>query len=1286
MPATASIALKSLVPASSQQHRSRLFRPHTALACLMLFLLASLSHAQMQFNGIAGVLPINGETLGAQDHAVADQIGNVYITDPTTNQVFKVDIHGNASVLISSSMLFNSTALNGPNGIAIDLAGNLYIADTYNDRIVTVPAGGTPNLLPLNGGSLAQPTNLAVDTYGDVYVSFLSLPEIAKITPPLGTITPVATAPYVLSNPQGLAVDLSGALYIADTGNARILKAVGGNATIISTGSIALSIPVGVTVDGLGNIFITDAQNSQIVEAPTSGTPSILATGSEVLANPDGISFDSKANAYIMDAGNNRIVTVQDSAVNFGTAVVGGSGVTIPLTFTIDPGTQVGGTSITSGGVASADFTVSNTTCTYGTTAATCTINATFLPKTVGVRKAVLVIQNQSAGTLISLPLNGTATGPILAFTPGILSTVAGTYNAYGPPSVGGFPIATSALLEEPRNIALDDAGNFFFLDYGNWIVRKVNPAGYISTVLGNGYSAHWFNQPNEGDCGPALSASISALWGMGIDAADNIYIADYGMNQIREAGLPILSSTCTNPPAPLNSDIYTLAGIWDPYYERNPYGGDGGPALNAELTTPWDVLPDNAGNVYIADYGNSVVRKVSPNGIITTIAGKYAAGAGYSGDGQPAVLAQLNHPEGLALDGQGNLFIADSVNNVVREVTPDGTISTIAGNFIKGAGYTGDDGPATSAQLSEPGGLAVDGGGNLYITDTGNNVIRMVTPQGTISTVTVIGPCNPPAGTQLCYNGNVPDVHNRIGSSTGTLTYQPSGIAAAPNGNLYFSDFEGNVIDKIDVSDPPSLKFPPVVINNSSSQQDVTLQSLGTAPLNISQISISPNFTFGSDTTCNLASATVLIQGQSCVLGIVFSPLQTGNLSGSVVITDNSQGASGTMQTIPMTGIADLVPPVPSTLISPTPGLTTILGPSNVPFQWTTGVEVTLYQLTLGTTAPGASNLFFYKGAATSVNVPNLPANGVKVYARLSSQINGAWQSTDYLYTESGAPVPAVLTSPTPGLTTVLGASNVLVQWSTGTGVNLYQLNLSAIAPGGSELHIYKGAATSISVSTLPANGARVYARLYSQINGVWQYNDYLYTESGSSIPATLTFPTPGGSTLGTSNQAFIWNTGTGVSLYQLNISAIAAGGSDLFSYKGTATSANVPSLPVNGATVYARLYSYINGTWQYNDYLYTESGTPVPATLTSPTPGLGTVLGTSNVPFQWSAGTGVSLYQLNLSAIAPGGSDLYLYKGAALSTSVPTLPANGVTVYARLYSKINGAWQYNDYVYTEQ
>jgi hypothetical protein len=378
---------------------------------------------------------------------------------------------------------------------------------------------------------------------------------------------------------------------------------------------------------------------------------------------------------------------------------------------------------------------------------------------------------------------------------------------------------------------------------------------------------------------------------------------------------------------------------------------------------------------------------------------------------------------------------------------------------------------------------------------------------------------------------------------------------------------------------------------------------------------------------------------------------------------------------------------PVAATLTTPTPGLGTVLGSSNVPFQWSAGTGVTLYQLSLSAVAPGQSELFSFTGTATSATVPTLPAKGQIVYARLSSYINGAWQLRDYQYTESGSTNTATLTTPTPGLTTVLGTSNVLFRWSAGTGVTVYQLNLSATAPGASDLFSFKGSATSANVPTLPANGVTVYARLYSYIGGAWQYNDYVYTEFGTTVPAILQSPTPGQTTvLGTSNVLFKWSAGTGVTLYQLTLGTTAPGASDLFSFKGTATSANVPSLPAKGVIVYARLSSYISGAWHYNEYVYTESGAPVLAILQSPTPGLTTVLGTSNVLFQWSSGTGVAVYQLNLSATAPGETDLFVYKGTATSASVPTLPANGVTVYARLYSYINGAWQYNDYVYTEQ
>jgi len=396
--------------------------------------------------------------------------------------------------------------------------------------------------------------------------------------------------------------------------------------------------------------------------------------------------------------------------------------------------------------------------------------------------------------------------------------------------------------------------------------------------------------------------------------------------------------------------------------------------------------------------------------------------------------------------------------------------------------------------------------------------------------------------------------------------------------------------------------------------------------------------------------------------------------------------GTSGALTATTLIALTVIETPIPASLLSPTPGVGTVLGTSNVEFQWTSGADVTDYQLNLSAISPGDSDLYLYKGTALTTVASTLPANGVRVYARLYSKINGVWQYLDYVYTESPIPTPAVLTSPTPGLGTVLGTSYVTFQWTSGNDVTDYQLNVSAVTPGQSDLYTYEGTALTTTAPTLPANDDTVYARLYSKINGVWKYNDYVYTESGLPTPATLTSPTPGLSTvLGTSNVAFKWTAGAGVADYQLNLSAISPGDTDLFVYKGTATTATALALPANGVEVYARLYSKINGAWQYNDYVYTEGGIPTPAALTSPTPGLSTVLGTSNVTFQWSAGVAVSDYQLNLSAIAPGDSDLHLYKGTSLTATVTTLPANGVVVYARLYSKINGVWQYFDYVYTE-
>lgn len=274
------------------------------------------------------------------------------------------------------------------------------------------------------------------------------------------------------------------------------------------------------------------------------------------------------------------------------------------------------------------------------------------------------------------------------------ITTIAGTGKA-GFSGDGG--PATAAQLSEPDGIAADAQGNVYIADYGNHRVRKVNPAGVITTIAGTG------KQGFSGDGGPASAAQLDYPNGVGVDGRGNVYIADTGNSRVRRVSA--------------SGTITTIAGTGEVRFS-----GDGGRATSASLFRPTDVAVDGSGNLYIADFLNYRVRKVSPGGTITTIAGN--GGRDSFGDGGRATAAELI-PTSLALDRQRNVYIGDFHNDRVRKVTPGGTITTIAGTGLRGS--RGDNGPATAAQLADPNGVAVDTQGNLYIADYGNQRVRKV-------------------------------------------------------------------------------------------------------------------------------------------------------------------------------------------------------------------------------------------------------------------------------------------------------------------------------------------------------------------------------------------------------------------------------------------------------------------------------------------------------------------------------------------------------------------------------
>jgi hypothetical protein len=362
----------------------------------------------------------------------------------------------------------------------------------------------------------------------------------------------------------------------------------------------------------------------------------------------------------------------------------------------------------------------------------------------------------------------------------------------------------------------------------------------------------------------------------------------------------------------------------------------------------------------------------------------------------------------------------------------------------------------------------------------------------------------------------------------------------------------------------------------------------------------------------------------------------------------------------------------VAAALISPAPG--GVLGPSAT-FAWTAGTGVSQYALWLGTTS-GASDLYNSEHiTATSVAVTVLPMNGATIYAQLWSYMNGGWLYTPYTFKES-VPGLAALISPAPG--GVLGPS-VTFAWTAGSGVSQYALWLGTTS-GASDLynsgHI---TTTSGSATGLPMNGATVYAELWSYMNGAWQFIPYTFKE-GAPGPAALISPVPGG-LLG-SSATFTWTAGTGVSQYALWLGT-TSGASDLYnSGHITTTSGSATGLPMNGATVYAELWSYMNGAWQFTPYTFKETA-PVAAALIGPAPG--GVLG-SSATFTWTAGTGVSQYALWLGTTS-GASDLY-NSGHITTTSgsATALPMNGATVYAELWSYMDGGWQFTPYTFKER
>ena len=441
-----------------------------------------------------------------------------------------------------------------------------------------------------------------------------------------------------------------------------------------------------------------------------------------------------------------------------------------------------------------------------------------------------------------------------------------------------------------------------------------------------------------------------------------------------------------------------------------------------------------------------------------------------------------------------------------------------------------------------------------------------------------------------------------------------------------------------------------------------------------------------GSGWTCpangnTCARSDVLASGESYPPITITVNVRANAISPQVNAIAVSGGGAATATTTNVTVIASLSK---ATLSTPSPN-TTISG-SVVTFLWNAGTGATAYWLDVGT-VQGQGNIFAGQ-LATSVlsqSVSGIPISGGSVYVRLWTQLGGVWQFNDYTYAASNSGgSKAVLISPAPN--TAFSGSAVTFTWSAGAGATAYWLDVGTVQGQG---NVFAGQlATSVlsqSLSGIPISGGSVYVRLWTQLAGVWQFNDYTYAASNSGgSKAVLISPAPN-TTFSGSAVTFTWSAGAGATAYWLDVGTVQGQGNIFAGQLATSVlSRSVSGIPTSGGSVHVRLWTQLGGVWQLNDYTYAASNSGgSKATLISPAPG--STLPGSEVTFTWSAGTGATAYWLDVGTVQGQGNTFAgQLATSVLSQSVSGIPTSGGSVYVRLWTQLAGVWQFSDYTYT--
>ena len=716
---------------------------------------------------VTPVLPSGRNTVTVQNRGGLDQI-ELRITSIPFSQLSQGEITtvAGGTTFSGDGSPATEAGLSLPRAMALDRAGNLFVADTENHRvrkidavtgiITTVVGTGEADFSgdgdSATAAALFRPSGVAVDAAGNLFIADSQNKRIRKVDQATGIITTVAgtgeadfsgdggpATQAALSFPLGVIVDAAGNLLIADSLNTRVRKvdlATGIITTVAGGGEggdgpateASLTNVTDLALDSAGNLFIPDVQSDRVVrvDAVTGIITTVAGAGDDApnidgipaaeafLHRPRDVAVDTADNLFILEGSGARRVRKVDAVTGIITTVAGAKdvgfsgdgGLATEAVFNFPERIAVDGV----GNLYIADSLNDRIRKVDAVTGIITTVAGSgeedFLGDGGPATEAVLRFPQQMAfdgggNFLIADSVNERIRKVDLST--GIITTVAGRSE---PGFSGDGELATEASLNTPKGVAVDAAGNVYIGDHINHRIRRVDVGnGIITTLAGNGERGF------SGDGGPATAASLNKPRHVAIDAAGNLLITDISNHRVRKVDLT-------------SGIITTVAGN-----DERGFSGDGGPASEASLNFPRSVKVDAAGNLFIIDSGNHRVRRVDLNsGIITTVAGN--GERGLSGDGGPATEAAMNLPVGLAFDQDGNLFVADYSNNRIRKVDTAGIITTVVGSGATGSrrgSFSGDGGPATEATLYGPGGVAFDAEGNLYIVDLINSRIRAV-------------------------------------------------------------------------------------------------------------------------------------------------------------------------------------------------------------------------------------------------------------------------------------------------------------------------------------------------------------------------------------------------------------------------------------------------------------------------------------------------------------------------------------------------------------------------------